>query len=156
MSIIRQFWTNNARWQHLQSIQNGGHILSQPGFFQKHSLFPSKISASSLPLATKQKKEYEKIKRLREDAQYDTLAETQPVVMPDGGTITFCKHFKYLGNHISYNLQDDHDIDHRLAQASKAIGSLQHCWQDPAVDTHSKYLIYGAIPVNLLLWECES
>ena len=76
--------------------------------------------------------------------------------MPNGGTITFCKHFKYLDNHISYNLRDDHDIDHWLAQASKAMGPLQHFWQDPSIDTHSKYLIFCAIPVNLLLLGCES
>ena len=64
-------------------------------------------------------------KRLSEDAQYDKLAETRPIVMQDGGTVTFCKHFKYLGNHISYNLRDGYDIDSRLAQASAAMGSLQ-------------------------------
>ena len=76
--------------------------------------------------------------------------------MQDGGTVTFCNHFKYLGNHISYNLCDNYDIDHRLAQASAALGYLQYFWKYPSVDVHSKYLIFCAILVNLLLWGCES
>ena len=36
------------------------------------------------------------------------------------------------------------------------MGALQHFWGDDAVDIHSKYLIYCAIPLNLLLWGCES
>ena len=36
------------------------------------------------------------------------------------------------------------------------MGSLQYFWKDLSVDIHSKYLIFCAIPVNLLLWGCES
>ena len=36
------------------------------------------------------------------------------------------------------------------------MGSLQHFWADNAVDVHSKYIIFCAIPVNLALWGCES
>ena len=35
------------------------------------------------------------------------------------------------------------------------MGSLQHLWADKAVNIHSKYLIFCAIPVNLALWGCE-
>ena len=34
--------------------------------------------------------------------------------------------------------------------------ALNHFWSDRAVDDYSKYLIFRAIPINLLLWGCES
>ena len=40
--------------------------------------------------------------------------------------------------------------------ANKAMGALKHFWRSNKVDTHAKYLIYMAIPLNLLLWGCES
>ena len=36
------------------------------------------------------------------------------------------------------------------------MGALNHFWADPAVDDFGKYLIFRAIPCNLLLWGCES
>ena len=36
------------------------------------------------------------------------------------------------------------------------MGALNHFWADPAVDDFSKYLIFRAIPCNLLLWGFES
>ena len=55
-----------------------------------------------------------------------------------------------------YSPRDDFDIEHRLAQASATMGYLPEFWVDPAVKMHSKYLIFCAIPLNLLLWGCES
>ena len=36
------------------------------------------------------------------------------------------------------------------------MGALRFYWKSQKVDLHSKYLIYQAIPINLLLWGCES
>ena len=36
------------------------------------------------------------------------------------------------------------------------MGALAKFWTDASVDNHSKYLIFLAIPINLLLWGCES
>ena len=36
------------------------------------------------------------------------------------------------------------------------MGALNPFWKDKAVDDYSKYLIFCAIPCNLLLWGCES
>ena len=36
------------------------------------------------------------------------------------------------------------------------MGALNPFWKDAAVDDFSKYLIFCAIPCNLLLWGCES
>ena len=71
--------------------------------------------------------------------------------------MTYTKHFKYLGSHISYSLQDDYDIKSRIAAATKAFGALTKFWYNRHVDTYSKYLIFRAIPMNLLfLWGCEA
>ena len=127
-----------------------------PRFFKLLPLPLSEASSSFLPLTTKPKRESGKSRHSREDKCYDNIQETQPIILPDGGIITFFQHFKYLGNFITYSLRDDFDVEHRLAQASSAMGSLQHFWADNAVDVHSKYLIFCAIPVNLVLWACES
>ena len=99
--------------------------------------------------------ESEFTKRKCDDEQYDNAPETQAIILPDGGILTFTKHFKYLGNYISYSLCDDLDIKHRLAQASATMGALREFCIDQAVETCSKYLIFCAIPINLLLWGCE-
>ena len=86
---------------------------------------------------------------------YDDLPETQPIQVADG-FVTFTKHFKYLGSYISYNLRDDYDIQNRVLNASKAMGALKNFWDNPHVDLYSKFLIFRAIPLNLLLWGCET
>ena len=72
------------------------------------------------------------------------------------GYITFCKHFNYLGTWVSYSLRDDYDISKRIAAANAAMGDLKKFWIDDHVDMYSKYMIFRAIPCNLLLWGCES
>ena len=72
------------------------------------------------------------------------------------GYITFCKHFKYLGMWVSYSLWDDYDISKRIAAANAAMGALEKFWIDGHVDMYSKYMIFRAIPCNLLLCGCES
>ena len=127
-----------------------------PGFLKTPPLPTSKSSSYSLPLTANPKQESKKSRRSREDKCYENIQETQPIVLPDSGIITFCQHFKYLGNFIMYSLRDDFEIEHRLSQDSSAMGSLQHFWADDAVDVQSKYLIFCATPVNLALWGCES
>ena len=63
---------------------------------------------------------------------------------------------QYIRGYILYSLRDDHDVNERISQASSAMGALNHFWSDRAVDDYSKYLIFRDIPINLLLWGCES
>ena len=58
--------------------------------------------------------------------------------------------------HISYNLRDDFDIDLRIKKAGQAMGALKHFFNNEHVDTYTKYHIFKAIPLNLLLWGCET
>ena len=36
------------------------------------------------------------------------------------------------------------------------MGALKEVWRNPHLDTYSKYLLFCAIPMNLLLWGCEN
>jgi hypothetical protein len=110
---------------------------------------------AEMTIAGNPSKESEKAKMAREDACYDSIDETKSVKVKDG-FMTYTKHFKYLGSYISYSLQDDYDIKSRIAAATKAFGALTKFWYNQHVDTYSKYLIFRAIPMNLLLWGCEA
>ena len=68
----------------------------------------------------------------------------------------FTKHFLYLGYFKSYNLKDDYDISKRISKAFQNMGMLKYVWEDPHIDLYSKYLFFVAMPLNLLLWGCES
>jgi len=104
---------------------------------------------------TNESRESTHARTTREDAMYDTLPETERINVADG-YVTFCRTLKYLGSRISYNLRDDNDIDARLSAANRSMGALKEIWRNPHLDTYSKYLLFRAIPVNLLLWGCET
>ena len=88
---------------------------------------------------------------------YGELEETRPITVADGH-VTFTRHFKYLGSHISYNLRNDYDIESRLTvtAASQSMGALKNVWNNPHMDLYNKYLLVRDIPLNLLLWGCET
>jgi hypothetical protein len=65
-------------------------------------------------------------------------------------------YFKYLGSFISFDLRDDYDTEQRISSASQAMGALKHFWRNPYVDLRTKVSIFKAIPLNLLLWGCET
>jgi hypothetical protein len=90
-----------------------------------------------------------------EDSLYESSPETAEVPMIDG-FVSYCLHFKYLGTWISYTLRDDYDIAMRIANSTKAMGALGEFFDRHEVSVRSKYLVFMAIPVNLLLWGCES
>ena len=82
------------------------------------------------------------------------MPETRLIVVKDG-LVTFCWHFKYLSSWISFSLPEDHDTMKRIAAANASMGAMSKIWDDDHVDTYSKYLLFNAIPCNLLLWGCE-
>ena len=87
---------------------------------------------------------------------YENCTQTKDIPLPDDDHIPFKKSFKYLGSIVNFTLQDNQDIEVRIKKANQAMGALKHFWRSGAVDTHAKYLIYMAIPMNLLLWGCKS
>ena len=128
------------------------------GHFKPYSLPPSTppTDPSQLPVTSKPKQESAKHNHKRHDTLYNAAPETALINIREHGHITFTKHFKYLGSYCSYSLKDNYNIAERLSQASSAMGLINHFWADSAVDNFGKYLIFRAIPCNLLLWGCKS
>jgi hypothetical protein len=91
----------------------------------------------------------------REHDMYDQLDETKNFSVADG-FVSFTRTFKYLGSLISYNLRDDDDITARIAAANASMGALKELWRNPHLDMYNKYLLFRAIPMNLLLWGAET
>jgi hypothetical protein len=56
----------------------------------------------------------------------------------------------------SYYTRDDDDITARIASATAAMGALKEIWRNPHLDIYNKYLLFRAIPMNLLLWGAET
>ena len=83
------------------------------------------------------------------------LDETQDFSVADG-FVSFTRTFRYLGSLITYNLRDDEDIKARIAAANASMGALKEIWSNPNLNTYNKYLLFRAIPINLLLWGCET
>ncbi|EJK67754.1 hypothetical protein THAOC_11175, partial [Thalassiosira oceanica] len=46
--------------------------------------------------------------------------------------------------------------DLRIKKAGQAMGAPKHFFNNEHVDTYTKHLIFKAIPLNLLLWGCET
>ena len=70
--------------------------------------------------------------------------------------ITFIKVFQYLGSWIAYNICDEHDILQKKLKANQAMGALNFVWNADSVDLNVKYKIFISVPLNFLLWGCES
>ena len=112
-------------------------------------------NAGAITETERKKREAEKARLERENKLYDELDETRDIEVADG-FVSFTRHFKYLGSYISYNLRDDFDVDARIASATQSMGALKNVWDNPHMDLYSKYLLFCAIPMNLLLWGCET
>ena len=57
---------------------------------------------------------------------------------------------------MSYDITNSYDIFSGIKKANQAMGVLNFFWQAKEVDVNSKYQIYMAIPLNLLLGGCKS
>ena len=80
-----------------------------------------------------------------------------PPVQVANGYITYTPSFKYLGSYITQDLSDTFDVKNRIIQANKAMASMMpHVFQNKSLSQHVNKLLYMAIPMNLLLWGCET
>ena len=95
--------------------------------------------------------------RERDNISYDALPETANFPVYDGD-VSFTRTFRYIGSLINYNysLCDDDDITARIASATAAMGALKEVWRNPHRDVYKKYLLFRAIPMNLLFWGAET
>ena len=123
-----------------------------PGFFGWKFNLPAKNSRGNRRmLVSKKRQESYKATHRREEIAYDYLYETRLIIVKDG-FVTFCRHFKYIGSWISFYPREDHGIAKRLAATNTLMGAMSKIWDDDNVDTYSKYLLFRAIPFNLILW----
>ena len=93
--------------------------------------------------------------REQDNTAYDNLDETAKFTVADG-SVSFACTFHYLGSLINYSLRDNDDITTRIASATAAMGALKEIWRNPHLDIYNKYLLFRAIPMNLLLWGAET
>ena len=95
--------------------------------------------------------------RKRREAKYQASPQTDRI-HTSARYIDFTMYFQYLGlgSFISFDLRDDYDTEQRISCASEDMGALKHFWRKPYVDLRTKVSIFKAIPLNLLLWGCET
>ena len=86
----------------------------------------------------------------REGGIYDKLDETKDIEVANG-YVTLTQSFRYLESMVAYNLHDDDDVTVRIAAAKASMGALKEVWQNKHLNTYNKYLLFHAIPMNLLL-----
>jgi hypothetical protein len=93
--------------------------------------------------------------REQDNIAYDNLAKTAKFPIANkfvSFTCTFC----YLGSLINYSLRNNKDIAARIASATAAMGASKEIWRNPHLNIYNKYLLFQAIPMNLLLWVAET
>ena len=90
-----------------------------------------------------------------EDVTYDKFDKTKEIVVKNG-YVTFTQSFRYLGSLISYNLYDNEDITARVAASTASMEALKEVGQNTHLNIYIKYLLFQAIPMNLLLWGCKT
>ena len=94
------------------------------------------------------------LKQAKEDFNNNILP--QKILLPDDKNIHFVNKFKYLGTIITPLLNEDIEIETRIAKAKPLMGAAKHFFDNKDVDKRIKSQIYVAGPLNALLWGCES
>jgi len=95
------------------------------------------------------------LKEATENTENKTLPEV--LLLNDGNNhIHFTRKFRYLGAHITTELNEDDEIQIRINKAKAQMGLLRHFFDCNDVDRKVKYWVYAAGPLNTLLWGCES
>ena len=70
--------------------------------------------------------------------------------------IQYITKFKYLGSKITASLADELDIKSRIAAASSQVYKMRHLFGSNQVSLQVKKMMYLAIPLNTVLWGCET
>ena len=69
--------------------------------------------------------------------------------------VEFTDEFKYLGGLLTRPLTDEIEIKKRIRQASNQMGALANFFKSVA-DLKTKRLVFQAMPLNTVLYGCES
>jgi hypothetical protein len=70
--------------------------------------------------------------------------------------VSFTDSFTYLGSIVTPDLKDDEDVRTRIKKAAGQVGGLRPFFRSPHIDLETKVRVYLAIPMNTVLWGCES
>jgi hypothetical protein len=93
--------------------------------------------------------------REQDNIAYDNLPKTANFPIANE-FVSFTRMFCYLGSLINYNLCNDGNIAARIASATAVMGASKEIWRNPHLNIYNKYLLFRAIPMNLLLWGAET
>jgi hypothetical protein len=91
-----------------------------------------------------------------EDANSHVLNEITSPIPVKHGYVNFTSNFKYLGSIITNDLKDDMEIESRIKKATAQVGALKNFFRNKHVSLLAKFQIFQAIPINTVLWGCES
>jgi hypothetical protein len=78
------------------------------------------------------------------------------VIMNDNTHLDFTDKIKYLGSTITTNLRDEIDIAMRIANARPQITQMRELFNCRDVSIVTKEMMYQVIPLNTVLWGCET
>ena len=82
-----------------------------------------------------------------------------PKITPDNNLLEKIevKHFKYLGVFLTNEVSLDTEVNARVKKASMAFGCLKKLvWYQPAIKYSTKYRLFKAVILPVLLFESES
>ncbi len=57
---------------------------------------------------------------------------------------------------MSFSLCEDYDIEQYVTTATQSMGALKNVQNSPHLEIWTKYLLFCAITMNLLLWRCKT
>jgi hypothetical protein len=77
-------------------------------------------------------------------------------VLDNGRFISFCDSFRYLGTQITPDLDETFEIDTRIRAATKAFMSMKDIFFNKKIDLKTRKQLYLQIPLNIVLWGCDS
>ena len=87
---------------------------------------------------------------------YESLEETDEIIVDGDEFISFTKSFKYLGTIFPFDFNDEEYIGERIKKTNQSMPELNFFWDADQIDVKSKYLIYSTIPLKLLFLGYES
>jgi hypothetical protein len=170
LGVVGWIWTWNAPWIQrdgkIQPLKTKCVFFPPPQYFDKRKQLlhwrMEQKTQTEMTIASKWSKESEKTNMSREDACYDIIDKTQLINLK-GIQTYYTKHFKipwilYL---TASNSKQQQTTTMTSSPATQQPPKRLGPWPNlgtTSIDTYSysKYLIFWAIPMNLLLWGCEA
>jgi hypothetical protein len=74
----------------------------------------------------------------------------------NGGIITGCTEYKYLGSICTKDERDTKNIGHRVTQERKIIGALNGLWWSKDITKNRKKMIYNSMVKSVLIYGAET